>query len=152
MPLQAEEFIRRFLLHVLPEGFQRIRYYGFLANRYREQKLTRCRDLLGMPAPQPAASEASTDYHDRYEELTGFSLWKCPVCHQGRMLMIEILPRSPPRHVTPIKRIGELIAERERIHVEMEQLRSRSTTIDQPEQLLKAISSRDGNTETRARV
>jgi len=42
MTLQAEEFIRRFLLHVLPEGFQRIRYYGFLANRYREQKLARC--------------------------------------------------------------------------------------------------------------
>ena len=39
MTLEAEEFIRRFLLHVLPEGFQRIRYYGFLANRYREQKL-----------------------------------------------------------------------------------------------------------------
>ena len=103
MRLKAEEFIRRFLLHVLPEGFQRIRYYGFLANRYREQKLTRCRDLLGMPVAQPAAAEVSTDYLDRYEELTGFSLWKCPVCHQGRMLMIEILPRSPPRHVAPIE-------------------------------------------------
>ncbi len=103
MTLQAEEFIRRFLLHVLPEGFQRIRYYGFLANRYRERKLRLCRDLLEMPASQPAASEASTDYRNRYEELTGFSLWKCPVCHQGRLLTIEILPRSPPRHVTPIK-------------------------------------------------
>jgi Putative transposase len=103
MTLQAQEFIRRFLLHVLPAGFQRIRYYGFLANRYREQKLTRCRDLLGMSAPEPAASKASTDYRDRYEELTGFSLWKCLVCHQGRMLMIEILPRSPLRHLTPIK-------------------------------------------------
>ena len=103
MTLQAEEFIRRFLLHVLPEGFQRIRYYGFLANRYREQKLTRCRELLGMPAPGPAASETSTDYSKRYEELTGSSLWKCPVCHQGRMLVIEILPRSPHRHLTPIK-------------------------------------------------
>jgi hypothetical protein len=51
MTLQAEEFIRRFLLHVLPEGFQRIRYYGLLANRYRAQKLAHCRDLLGMPAP-----------------------------------------------------------------------------------------------------
>ena len=40
---------------------------------------------------------------DRYEELTGSSLWQCPVCHQGRMLMIEILPRSPLRHLTPIK-------------------------------------------------
>ena len=50
MTLDAEEFIRRFLLHVLPDGFQRIRYYGFLGNRYREEKLARCRQLLGMPA------------------------------------------------------------------------------------------------------
>ena len=103
MTLEAEEFIRRFLLHVLPEGFQRIRYYGFLANRYREPKLARCRELLGMPAPEPAASEASKDYSERYEELTGSSLWQCPVCHQGRMLVIQILPRSPHRHLTPIK-------------------------------------------------
>jgi hypothetical protein len=59
MTLQAEEFIRRFLLLVLPEGFQRIRYYAFPANRYREQKLAHCRDLLGMPAPEPASSQAS---------------------------------------------------------------------------------------------
>ena len=103
MTLQAEEFIRRFLLHVLPEGFQRIRYYGFLANRYREQKLTRCRDLLGMPAAESATSKANKDYRDRYEELAGSSLWKCPVCHQGRMLTIGILPRSPHRLLTPIK-------------------------------------------------
>ena len=103
MTLQAEEFIRRFLLHVLPEGFQRIRYYGFLANRYREQKLTRCRDLLGMPAAESATSKADKDYRDRYEELAGSSLWKCPVCHQGRMLTIGILPRSPHRLLTPIK-------------------------------------------------
>ncbi len=61
-------------------GFQRIRCYGFLANRYREQKLARCRELLGMPAAQPAASEASKDYSERYEELTGSSSWQCPVC------------------------------------------------------------------------
>src|SRR5947209_2460385 len=42
MDLEADEFIRRFLLHVLPEGFQRIRYYGFLANRDRKKKLVRC--------------------------------------------------------------------------------------------------------------
>jgi hypothetical protein len=97
MTLQAQEFIRRFLLHVLPAGFQRIRYYGFLANRYREQKLTRCRELLNMPAPEPAASEVSKDYSERYEELTGFALWQCPVCRRGRMLVIAILPRSPHR-------------------------------------------------------
>jgi Putative transposase len=47
MTVQAEEFIPRFLLHVLPEGFQRIRYYGLLGNRYRAQKLAHCRELLG---------------------------------------------------------------------------------------------------------
>ena len=103
MTLQAEEFIRRFLLHVLPEGFQRIRYYGFLANRYRQQKLARCRDLLDTSQPEPAASKVNNDYRDRYEELTGSSLWQCPVCHQGRMLIIEILQRSPQKHLTPIK-------------------------------------------------
>ena len=97
MTLQAEEFIRRFLLHVLPEGFQRIRYYGFLANRYRREKLTHCRERLGMPSCEPSASEAAKDYRERYEALTGCSLWECPVCHQGRMVVIEILPRSPHR-------------------------------------------------------
>ena len=97
MTLEAEEFIRRFLLHVLPEGFQRIRYYGFLANRHREQKLARCRELLHMPAPESPTLEGAKDYREPYEELIGPSLWECPVCHQGRMLVIEILPRSPHR-------------------------------------------------------
>ena len=56
MTLDAEEFIRRFLLHILPDGFQRIRYYGFLSNRYREEKLARCRELLGMPVCEPPAN------------------------------------------------------------------------------------------------
>jgi hypothetical protein len=103
MTLQAEEFIRRFLLHVLPEGFQRIRYYGFLANPHRQQKLARCRDLLGTSQPEPAASKVNKDYRDRCEELTGSSLWQCPICHQGRMQIIEILQRSPQKHLTPIK-------------------------------------------------
>jgi hypothetical protein len=97
MTLKADEFIRRFLLHVLPAGFQRIRYYGFLANRYREQKLTCCRELLNMPEPEPTALETSKNYRERYEELTGSSLWQCPVCRRGRMLVTAILPRSPHR-------------------------------------------------------
>jgi hypothetical protein len=97
MILEAEEFIRRFLLHVLPDGFQRIRYYGLLGNRYREQKLAHCRTLLGMPLPEPPALATAKDYRERYEELTGSSLWQCPICHQGRMLVTQILPRSPPR-------------------------------------------------------
>ena len=97
MTLEAEEFIRRFLLHVLPERFQRIRYYGFLANRYREQKLAHCRELLDMPAREPPTLDGAKDYRERYEELTGCSLWQCPVCHKGRMLAIEILPRNHSR-------------------------------------------------------
>ena len=95
MTLAAEEFIRRFLLHVLPAGFQRIRYYGFLGNRYRKEKLARCRHLLGMPAYEEGpAKEAAPDYRERYEALTGVSLRRCPVCHEGCMHVIEILPPS----------------------------------------------------------
>jgi Putative transposase/Transposase zinc-binding domain len=94
MTLEAEEFIRRFLVHVLPSGFQRIRYYGFLGNRYRQQKLARCRQLLGMAAAKPPVSDAGTDYRDRYEELTGNSLRRCPRCERGHMVVVQILPRS----------------------------------------------------------
>ena len=99
MTLAAEEFIRRFLLHVLPDGFQRIRYYGFLGNRYREEKLARCRQLLGMPASHQL-SEESKDYRDRYEELTGSSLRECSKCHQGRMVTVAILLPSPNRQAS----------------------------------------------------
>jgi hypothetical protein len=104
MTLDAEEFIRRFLLHVLPQGFQRIRYYGFLGNRYRKEKLARCRHLLGMPAyeGQGSVKEAAPNYRERYETLTGVSLRRCPVCHQGCMQVIEILPPSRRNQSTAI--------------------------------------------------
>jgi hypothetical protein len=93
MTLSADEFIRRFLLHVLPEGFQRIRYYGFLANRYRQNKLDQCRLLLGMELTgKIPASLPEKDYLDRYEDLTGCSLRKCPQCPQGHMIRVSILP------------------------------------------------------------
>jgi len=92
MTVSADEFIRRFLLHVLPDGFQRIRYYGFLGNRYRQQKLALCRQLLGMKSADQATRsiESSKDYRDRYEQLTGVSLRLCPVCRRGRMIRIEL--------------------------------------------------------------
>jgi hypothetical protein len=102
MTLAAEEFIRRFLLHVLPPGFQRIRYYGFLGNRYRAEKLARCRQLLGMAACEGSAKEAGKDYRDRFEELTGASLRQCPVCHEGHMRVIEVLLPTPPRGSTAL--------------------------------------------------
>lgn len=92
MNLSADEFIRRFLLHVLPQGFRRIRYYGFLGNRYRKQKLDHCRRLLGMPTPLDPTKPAEKDYRDQFEELTGDSLHQCPQCKQGRMLVVEIFP------------------------------------------------------------
>jgi Putative transposase len=102
MTLAADEFIRRFLLHVLPAGFQRIRYYGFLGNRYRREKLACCRQLLGMAACEAPALEAAKNYRDRYEALTGDSLRRCPVCHQGCMRVIEILRPSLPNRPTAI--------------------------------------------------
>ena len=93
MTLAAEEFIRRFLLHVLPEGFHRIRYYGFFGNRYRQQKLALCHHLLDMAPPEmpPADATPPKDYRHRYEALTGVSLLACPVCHHGRMRVVEWL-------------------------------------------------------------
>jgi hypothetical protein len=90
MSLSADEFIRRFLMHVLPSGFQRIRYYGFLGSRNRKENLSECRRLLGMSPPAIPAAEA--DYRDQYEELTGCSLRQCPQCQRGRMVLVAILP------------------------------------------------------------
>jgi hypothetical protein len=95
MTLNADEFIRRFLLHVLPDGFQRIRYFGFLANRYRAEKLALCRQLLQMPPP--TTRKIKKDYRDRYEALTGISLKTCPLCHCGTMVVIETFERTSCR-------------------------------------------------------
>ena len=101
MRLDAQEFIRRFLLHVLPSGFQRIRNYGFLANRYRQVKIELCRKLLGTRVPAVDAPDHELDYRDRYQRLTGKSLRDCPHCGKGQMVRIEsftasVLPRGPP--------------------------------------------------------
>ena len=90
MTLIANEFIRRFLLHTLPDGFHRIRHYGFLANGHRAAKLTLCRKLLSVPAQEQPAETAEeiplTIDHSR-----------CPCCG-GDMRVLDILPRmSPPR-------------------------------------------------------
>jgi hypothetical protein len=94
MALDAEEFIRRFLLHVLPSGLQRIRHYGLLGNRSRAQNLALCRTLLAVPAP-PAAAGEPQDYRAFYEKLTGRSLLECPKCHAGHMVEVATLPRPP---------------------------------------------------------
>jgi len=99
MVLEAGEFIRRFLIHVLPDGFHRIRYYGFLGNCHRAQKLARCRELLGMAQAGPA-TEPPADYRDRFEALTGQSLRECPHCHIGTMVVIDCIAR--PKVCQPV--------------------------------------------------
>ena len=74
--LSAEESIRRVLLHNLPEGFQRLRYYRFLGNRHRQEKLAQCRELLGMaPVAEPGRPRIIAD---RQEELTRAPLARVP--------------------------------------------------------------------------
>jgi hypothetical protein len=94
MTLSADEFIRRFLLHVLPNGFRRIRYYGFLGNRHREEN-SLCAAICSAcrRSKKTAESVTETDYLDRYEDLTGRSLRQCPQCRQGNMVVVQILPR-----------------------------------------------------------
>jgi hypothetical protein len=89
MTLAASEFIRRFLLHTLPDGFHRIRHYGFLANGHRRAKLVHCRQLLAAPTPE---SPTPADYRERYRQLTGRSLDLCPCCG-GTMVLLGPLPR-----------------------------------------------------------
>jgi putative transposase len=91
MTLDADEFIRRFLLHTLPKGFRRIRHFGFLANACRASKLARIRTALNVP--KPAATVEPADYRERYAILTGHRIDLCPVC-AGRMVEIGRWPRS----------------------------------------------------------
>jgi Putative transposase len=99
MTLEAAEFVRRFLIHVLPDGFHRIRYFGFLGNCHRAQKLTLCRELLGM-TPTELATDPPVDYRDRFEALTGLSLRECPHCHVGIMVVIDCIAR--PKVCQPV--------------------------------------------------
>ena len=93
MTLSADEFIRRFLLHALPDGFHRIRHYGLFANGRRVAKLAHCRLLLA--APTPPSPSPTADYHERYRCLTGRSLDICPSCG-GTMA-----PFGPPSCTAP---------------------------------------------------
>ena len=88
--VSAEEFIRRFLLHALPPGFQRIRYFGLLANCHRAGKLRLCRQELA--APTAGLLPVPQDYRDFYAALTGKNLRICPECGIGTMVRIELLP------------------------------------------------------------
>jgi hypothetical protein len=90
MTLDADEFIRRFLLHVLPQGFMRLRHYGFLANRHKARSLRRCRALLGQPAEPHARRPQSVVQW--IHEVTGIDLTQCPHCGAKPLIRLPLAP------------------------------------------------------------
>jgi hypothetical protein len=88
MTLDAVEFIRRFLLHVLPSGLVRIRQFGFLANRVRQHKLEQCRTLLALCQPTFIRSDIHADVDLPHANA-------CPICKQGRLIVIELVAAEP---------------------------------------------------------
>jgi hypothetical protein len=100
MTLSADEFLRRFLLHVVPRGFMRIRHFGLLASRYRAVKIARCRALLGASPPEPT-TDASVSVHSTADNppnsITPPSC--CRICGGGPLRIIERL--APIRGVPP---------------------------------------------------
>ena len=97
MTLAVDEFIRRFLIHTLPPGFPRIRYFGFLANRFRKEKLALCRSLLHSSVtellPKPAQCREVS------HALPAQTFRRCPQCHTGILIRIAMVPayRWPER-------------------------------------------------------
>jgi hypothetical protein len=97
MAVTADEFIRRFLLHTLPSGFQRIRHFGYLANCHRKKNLALCRLLLLVPVtellPGPAACR------ELVKTLLEKVIQSCPKCRIGTLIRVAVLPiyRWPAR-------------------------------------------------------
>jgi hypothetical protein len=97
MKLHGVEFLRRFLLHVLPKGFVRIRHFGLLANRVRKTNLDRCRSLLGILTTTEPDPEAAAVNPNESSDLL------CPTCRVGRLRWIAVLPPGAPHRPDPVR-------------------------------------------------
>jgi hypothetical protein len=93
MRLQTEEFIRRFLLHVIPKGFVRVRHFGFLANRSKSL-LSKCRQLLDLSPAVPKLPQRPV--HELMLQLTGIDITRCPLCQKGTLVFVANLPVPAP--------------------------------------------------------
>jgi hypothetical protein len=93
MTLCADEFIRRFLLHVLPHGFMKIRYFGFLAHTNKKQAIPLLRKLIDGNAQLPEKADETIE--QMMLRLTGTDITCCPQCGKGKMKLIKKLPKQP---------------------------------------------------------
>jgi hypothetical protein len=92
MPRPAHEFIRRFLLPVVPHGLQRLRHLGFLANRCQAQALRQCRQLLHHPAPPRPQKKTVAAW---VRQWTGTDVPRCPPCGHGPLQRLPLAARPP---------------------------------------------------------
>jgi Putative transposase/Transposase zinc-binding domain len=100
LDLEAAEFLRRFLLHVVPDGFVRIRHFGLLANRTRAAKLARARARLAQPPPPPP--EPPAPVRVVMLRVSGIDIDRCPVCRLGLLRRVGLLPPArPDAHAPP---------------------------------------------------
>jgi hypothetical protein len=96
--VSTDEFIRRFLLHILPAGFQRIRHYGLLASRNKQSTLLLCRRLLNVAVDLlPSTEQIAECLRAILTDAT-----RCPVCQIGQMIRIRILPIPPTPHLRAV--------------------------------------------------
>jgi hypothetical protein len=94
----GEEFIRRFMLHVIPSGFVRIRHYGFLASRKKKEHLNKCRKALNVTKPDVKDEKKSPE--QMIADLTGIDILKCPHCQNGRMKRTTLIVATPKISLT----------------------------------------------------
>jgi len=90
MNITANEFIRRFMMHILPSGFFRIRYFGFLASRLKKVMIGKCRKVL-KAAPRPHNYYQNMGWQERLFKLTGLDILLCSKCKKGRMYNRQVI-------------------------------------------------------------
>jgi len=102
LTLDAVAFLQRFLLHLLPKGFVRIRHYGLLANAVRQKSVARCRELLAVDDDARGRSVVEQEtWQELLLRLTGVDVTRCPKCGTGHLRATERIPEAPDRWVVP---------------------------------------------------
>lgn len=100
MTINAQEFIRRFLLHVLPNGYKKIRHFGFLASRCKKQNLAKCRQIMGVSEDLPEIEPETVQ--ERMLRLTAIDILQCPKCKNGQMQKVKKLIAAWELHLKKI--------------------------------------------------